>query len=127
MFCAPCFLFSKTHFNSEFITSPFCDWKNVTGASRGALNRHSLSQGHLQCVEQAVTFIAVMERKKPSIKSRLSDSYDKQVQQNTKALISIIDVIQFLTKQGLALRGPTWNKSTRRENGNFTTLIDLMV
>ena len=67
-----------------------------------------------------------MERKKPSIKSRLSDSYDKQVQQNTKALISIIDVIQFLTKQGLALRGPTWNKSTRRENGNFTTLIDLM-
>jgi len=104
----------------------FCDWKNATGTSRGALNRHSLSHGHLQCVEQAVTFIAVMEEKRQSIKSKLSDLYDKEVQQNTKAPICIIDVLQFLTKQGLALRGHTWNKGTKRESGNFNTLIDLM-
>ena len=35
-------------------------------------------------------------------------------------------MLQFLTKQGLALWGHTWNKDTKRESGNFTTLIDLM-
>ena len=63
------------------------------------------SQGHLQYAAQAVTFIVIMERKYPFKKSRLSDLYDKQVQQNTKGRISTIDVIQFLIKQGLALKG----------------------
>ena len=67
----------------------------------------STSRSHLQCLEQAVTFIAVMDKKQPSIQSQLSDSYDSQVQQNSNALLSIVDIIQFLIKQGLALRGHT--------------------
>ena len=67
VYCAPCFIFSKSHLNSEFVTSPFCDWKNAYGSSRGALNRHSLSQTHQHCLEQAVNFIAVVEKKKQSI------------------------------------------------------------
>ena len=63
VFCAPCLLFSSARFNSEFITTPFCDWKNAVGTSRGTLNRHSSSRSHLQCLEQAVTFIAVMDKK----------------------------------------------------------------
>ena len=103
MYCASCFIFSKSHLNSEFVTSPFRDWKNVTGSTRGALNRHSLSQTHQHCLEQAVNFIAVVEKKKQSIKSRLSEEYDKKIESNKAALLSIVDSIQFLSKQGLGL------------------------
>ena len=125
IFCAPCFLFGSARFNSEFITSPFRDWKNATGSSRGCLNRHnSFCKSH-QCAEQAVSFIAVMEKRRMSIRSQLSADYDKQVQENAKALMAIIDVIQFLTKQGLALRGHHWNKVTRGKDGNFSAFIDI--
>ena len=67
-------------------------------------------------MEQADSFIAVMEKRKMFIRSQLSADYDKQVLENAKA---ISDVIQFLTKQGLALRVYHWNKVTRREDGNF--------
>ena len=70
------FLFNRTG-NSEFITSPFQDWKNAAGASRGALNRHSVSENHQLCIEKSVNFIAVMEKKKKSIKSQLSERYDE--------------------------------------------------
>lgn len=94
VFCAPCFVFNKSHF-TEFISSPFRDWKNAVGSLRGALNRHALSENHQACMEKSVSFIAVMEKKQKSIKSQLSASYDKQVQQNTKALTAIIDTICF--------------------------------
>ena len=90
-FCAPCFLFSKARINSEFVSTPFCNWKNATGASRGALNRHSAHHTHQQCVEQAASFKVVMEKKADSIKSQLSEAYDKQVQANTTALLAIVE------------------------------------
>jgi len=65
------------------------------------LNQHSLSENHKLCVEKSVNFIAVVEKKQKSIKSQLSEH--QQLQQNTKALTAIVDVIQFLIKQGLAL------------------------
>lgn len=126
VFCAPCFLFGRAHFNSEFVSSPFRNWKNATGTSRGALNRHSLSQTHQECVEQAASFIAVMEKNQQSIKSQLSAAYDNQVQLNTRALLSIIDCIQFLVKQGLGLRGSNWDKGAKKEDGNFTSLLDFV-
>ena len=113
-------------FNSEFIKEPFRDWKNATGALRGCLNRHNASLNHLQCVEKAANFLAVMDKNRLSIKSQLSNEYEKQVQVNTRALLAIIDVIQFLANQGIALRGHHWNKVTHRENGNFSTMIDFL-
>ena len=70
VFCAPCFLFSKTRLNSEFVSTHFRNWKNATGASRGALNRHSASHTHQQCVELAAGFRGVVE--KEQIPSSLS-------------------------------------------------------
>ena len=126
IFCAPCFIFSKTRLNSEFVSTPFQNWKNATGVSRGALNRHSASQTHQQCVELAASFRCVMEKKVGSIKSQLSEAYDKQVETNTAALLAIVDSIQFLVKQGLGLRGSNWDKSAKREDGNFSHLLDLV-
>ena len=122
MFCAPCFLFSKARLNSEFVSTPFHNWKNATGACRGALNRHSTSQTQQQCVELAASFKGVVEKRVDSIKSQLSETYDKQVQANTAALIGIVDSIQFLVKQGLGLRGSTWDKSA---DGKFSHLLYL--
>ena len=126
MFCTPCFLFSKSRLNSEFVSTPFHDWKNATGACRGALNRHSTSQTHQQCVELAASFKGVVEKTVGSIKSQLSESYDKQVQASTAALLGIVDSIQFLVKQGVGLRGSNWDNSAKREDGNFSRLLDLL-
>lgn len=122
VFCAPCFLFSKSH-NNEFVSTPFCSWKNARGASRGALNRHSVSLMHQQCVEQAAGFRGVEEKRADSIKSQLSEAYDKQVQTNTAALLAIVDSILFLVKQGLGLRGSNWDRASKREDGNFSCLL----
>ena len=98
------FLFSKARINSEFVSTPFRDWKNATGASRGALNRHSASHTHQQCVKQAASFKAVMEKKADSIKSQLSEAYDKQVHANMTALLAIVDSIQFLINSFTGVR-----------------------
>lgn len=119
VFCAACYLFSKIRVNTEFVSSPFRDWKNATDTSCGALHRHSSSHNHIQCHDQAVTFIAVMKKKVLSIKSQLNSTYEIQIQQNTQALLAIVDVIQFLTKQGIALRGHNWNSEERREDGHI--------
>ncbi len=126
IYCASCFIYSDTHFNGEFVSSPFCDWKNATGISRGALHRHAVSRCHQQCIQQAVALISVVEMKNPSIKSQLVKTYDQLVERNTKALISIIDVLQYTIKQGVSQRGHSWNKSTKREGGNFSVLVDLI-
>lgn len=128
IFCGPCFLFSNcpAHSNTEFSKTPFKDWKNASGGCRGALNRHAVSQTHLQCVDRAVSFIAVREKKQPSVVSLLDRSYDSQAEKNTRALLAIIDSTQFLIKQGLALRGHSWYKDINRESGNFSTLIDFV-
>ena len=123
IFCAPCFLFRDYHYNGEFVTTPFRDWKNATGKSQGSLYRHSTSSCHQQCLQQAVALISMVEGRSKSIKSHLIKSYDQQIEKNTKALLSIIDVIQYSIKQGLALRS-NWSKVTKQENGNFRMLVD---
>ena len=90
------------------------------------MNRHSHSQVHQQCAEQAARFLAVMNKSEKSIRSQLSESYERQVEKNTKALLAIIDAIQFLVKQGLPLRGSNWDKTAKREDGNFSSLVDLL-
>lgn len=125
VFCAPCSLFSRAR-NSEFVATPFCNWKNATGATHGSSNRHSSSHTHQQCVEQAASFRGVVEQKADSIKSQLSVAYDKQVQINTAALLAIVDSILFLIKQGIGLRGSNWDKPSKREDGNFSHLLDFL-
>ena len=98
----------------------------ATGASRGALNRHSASHTHQQCVELAAGFRGVVEKRADAIKSQLSEAYDKQVQANTAALLAIVDSILFLVKQGLGLRGSNWDKTSKKEGGNFSHLLDFL-
>ena len=75
---------------------------------------------------QAAGFKAVTEKKADSIKSQLSEAYDKQAKANTTALLAIVDSIQFLIKQGLGLRGSNWDKIAKKEDGNFSSLPDFL-
>ena len=67
-----------------------------------------------------------MEKKADFIKSELSEAYDKQVQVNTTALFAIVDSVQFLIKQGFGLRGSNLDKSSKREDENFSSLLDFL-
>ena len=75
-----------------------------------------------------------MEKKTDSIKPQLSEAYDKQVHANTTALLAIVDStllaivdsIQFPIKQWLGLRDRNWDKSAKREDGNFSSLLDFL-
>jgi hypothetical protein len=93
IYCAPCVLFNTvvtTSSNNELVKVPFKDWKNAVGKKRGTLDRHSVTQLHQLCKNQASTFI------------------------------------EFLIKQGLPVRGHNWSKETRREDGNFSSMIDFL-
>ena len=92
VYCAPCFIFGRSGnlLNDELVQSPFSDWKNATGTTRGALHHHSQCQLHQSSNEKAINFLAVMEKHRQSVTSQLSKSYDVQVQRNTKALLSIL-------------------------------------
>ena len=74
---------------------------------------------------QAAGFKAVTEKKADSIKSQLSEAYN-QAQPNTTALLAIVDSIQFLIKQGLGWRGSNWDKIAKKEDGNFSSLLDFL-
>lgn len=126
VFCAPCYLFDNAHVSNEFASTPFSDWKNAIGKAHGAFNRHSLSQNHSSCSERAASFLAVMDKRMPSIRSQLNTSYHSQVERNRKALISIVDSIQFMIKKGLPLRGHSWNKDTKREEGNLCEMVNFV-
>ena len=76
--------------------------------------------------EKVDTFIAMIEKNQQSIKSQLSEVYDEQVHLNTKVQVLITDSIQFLVKQGTGLRGSNWDKGSKQEDGNFTTLVDFL-
>ena len=123
-----CFLFCKSQFNNEFVSKPFRNWKYATGTctSGGSLNHDTLPESHKQCVEQAASFLAIMIKAQKSVRSQLSQAYDNQIRLNTRALTVIIHSIQFLVKQGLALRSGNWNKADKSEHGNFTSLLEFM-
>lgn len=76
-------------FSSEFGSSPFHNWKNAVGSTHGKLNHHSDFKTH----KRLVSFIAVMDNNRQSMKSQLSEAYDEQVKMNMKALVLIIDSI----------------------------------
>ena len=101
-FCTPCFLFSKARINSEFVSTPFHNWKNATGASHGALKRHSASHTHQHCVEQPASFKAVMEKKADSIKSQLVKQTTSRCKLTRQHSLQSLIAFGFSLSRGLA-------------------------
>lgn len=124
-FCAYCILFGNTTFGKGtasmevFQSSGFSDWKNAMGSKRGMLLCHHNSEAHKEAAIRALSYKSVIEGAAPDISSCLSEAHKKQVKQNREILISIIDLVIVLGKRNISFRGHTWNKETKREDGNF--------
>ena len=70
----------------------------------------------------AENFMLVARKEKESIKESLNRSYSEKVQKNRDTLCSILDVVILLAKRGIPFRG-RWDKSAKRDNGNFEYFI----
>lgn len=123
-YCSYCICFDKAASRDEFVSLPFTDWKNACGQKRGALDNHCKnSERHKASAERAEEFLSVTFKEKRSINECLSKAYEETVQRNTRALLSILDVILALGKRGIALRG-SWDEKQKKEDGNFHFFID---
>lgn len=108
--------------NPEFVTKPFCDWKNACGGERGALNRHNKSDTHVIAVQSADDFLQVCHQNRKSVKEYLSQAYAEKIRRNRAALLCILDVIMALAERAIPLRGSS-NKATGQEDSNFNFFI----
>ena len=126
-FCAYCVLFNTAQPGRPsmevFRTTGFQDWKNAMGKKRGMLACHQNSEAHRYAAVRASSYKSVMDGSTKDICSRLSDSYEKSVKERREILLSLIDVVVSLGKRNIPFRGHTWDKQTKREDGNFDFFV----
>lgn len=103
IFCFPCRLFqcssSGAYRDPAFIANGVCDWKNILAK----LQKHADGVPHRQCSEQWHCF--EQTKATGSIAAQLSESHRTSVQSNREYAASIVDILLYIGKQGLALRG----------------------
>lgn len=114
-----CFI-CKKHFNKiemeknteeAFLSVGFRNWKKALDAFR----EHQKSKGHVAALTFEITI-----PKCGNVKEMTSDQVKKDMQENRNCLLKIIETLQFLGRQGLALRGEGSD-----ENSNFLQLLKL--
>ena len=91
------FLASKKR-EPAFITKGFTYWKEATTA----FNQHQLSATHLEAVESLVLLPSQIQG---DIGEILSHEHEEEKGTNRKMFLLILEVIRFLVRQGLPLRG----------------------
>ena len=101
--------------DDAFLTTGFCNWKNATSKDKG-FAKHEGSSCHKEAVERHVT----LPQETEDIKESMSDAYATEARSNRKCLLTILQNIQYLARQGLPLRG-----QGSGENSNFTQLLVL--
>ena len=100
-----------TNKDVAFITKGFTNWKDATDCFR----RHEQSKCHLESMELMVTLPHSVQ----DIGEVLSSAHAQGKSMNRKTFIKILQNIQYLVRQGIALRGHDDNES------NFLQLFKL--
>ena len=89
----------------------FKHWKKACG-KEGSLSKHEKSDCHIESVSKF--------NQKENILAKISNEYLENQVENRKCLIIIIEEIQYLVRQGLALRGDqTVEENAAEFNSNF--------
>ena len=91
-----------------FLTSSFKNWKDACASFR----RHEISKFHIDAVH-------VITKPPPNVGEMLSQAHSEQKKLNSRMLLTIMQCLQFLGRQGLALRGHNDDES------NFVQLLKL--
>lgn len=101
------------------------DWKKATGTN-GKLAKHESSASHRAAADD---YTARKQASKSSVAVHLSQAYAERLQrekeqkeENRTALMSIIDIIRFLVRQNISLRGHDESASSLNR-GNFLELV----
>ena len=122
-FCVYCLLFGEKSGTGVHLTTfqiaGFCYWKNAKGKKRGALPIHESTDAHKAAAIKALAFKDIATGKAEDIQSLLSTSYREQIMKHRAIIMSIIDIIIVLGQRNIPLRGHSWSKDTRSEDGNF--------
>ena len=106
------------------------DWKRMTGKD-GKMMKHESSKAHQSSADDYRHRI-IANKEVASVAAKLSKAYHDQLQKeadekarNREVLVIILDIIKFLTKQGLAFRGHD-EKVTSDNCGNFLELVHFL-
>ena len=107
VFCHLCVKALKTgkmtaegNIDEAFVLHGYCNWKDVSGDKRG-LASHESSSVH----KRAVEVIETLPRTTCDIGEQLSSAHAEEKLRNRAYLSKVFQTIQFLARQGLALRG----------------------
>ncbi len=92
---------------SSFLSKGFQNWKDATRLFRA----HELSKCHKEAVEKIVRLRATT----PHVGEMLFEGMAKEKKENREMLLHILRAVQFLARQGLALRGKTEVSSSSSE------------
>ena len=95
-----------------YVSKWFSNWKDATTM----LKKHEQSSCHREAVELTITLPATTR----DIGEQLLQEHEKEKETNRKMLLKVISCIQYLARQGLALRGDGDEKDR-----NFMQLLKL--
>lgn len=139
VFCFPCRLFarhmstSQTKGHEAFVSAGYDDWKHAIEKNRG-FAQHETSELHQFCEE------SLSNRKKqlidsesnPCIQTTLSEAFrerqrqrQKEILENRKYIAKLSNVMRFLMRLGLAVRGHRESKQSLHR-GHFLEVINLL-
>lgn len=129
LYCAECVLFLETkeagHQNlSAFVTKPFFNLKKALECFRD----HEKHNYHKKAVMNLVAVQHLVEGKAISIDQQIDSQKKREVEENRKRLVPIVETIRLCGQQNMALRGTQdWGRielTTPKENdGNFRSLL----
>ncbi len=135
-YCKYCVLFSLApysvqHLTSTLVTCPFTNFKKASEKLRdhfSGSSKSSVRKYHLQAIETAKCFKAVIENEVVPIDRQLSTIRARKVEENRKKINSIAETAIFCGRQGIALRGhrDDWKHLDELPNsnpGNFIALL----
>ncbi|CAF0772997.1 unnamed protein product [Brachionus calyciflorus] len=114
-FCFTCKKFPSPDTNKTFLISGYNNWKNAIISFK----KHENSRAHLLSFERW----AIKKVANKSCIELLSEKKSKEMSDNRKNLIKIVESIIYLAKQGLAFRGHN-EKNDSINKGNFREFID---
>ena len=121
-FCHTCIVAVKTgsikSLGTEdlaFVSRGYCNWKYATG-NKGAFNTHERYGTHKMAVECLVTLPTSYR----NVGEMLSSQYALDKQSNWDYLLKVVQNVQFLARQGIAMRG-----DLDESDSNFMQLLML--
>jgi len=117
VFCSCCKLFAGE--KSHLTTDGFSNWQNLSKT----LSFHEVSRSHLTSFIKWVQLKKQLE-KHTTIDSELEKVYEREKRHWRSVLERIIEIIKYLAKQNLALRGSS-DIIFQKNNGNFLKLVEL--